>query len=338
MVDYEIFELGEVRLQMGETLRDARLAYRTYGSLNEAKSNAIVYPTWYSGQHYDNEWLIGEGMALDPARYCVIVPNMLGNGLSSSPSNTPPPYDRARFPRVTVFDNVSVQHRLVTERFGIQRLQLVTGWSMGAGQTYQWAVSYPEMVPRILPFCGSATTSRHNFVFLEGVKAALTADAAFQEGWYDKPPTKGLRALARVYAGWGYSQAFYWEELYTQLGYSSLEDFLVGFWEGFFLKKDANNLLTMLWTWQHGDLGATPGFDGDLERALGAIRAKAIVMPAEKDLYFPPEDNAYEVRHMPNAELRVIPGVWGHFAGGGVNPTDTEFIDDSLKELLAQEV
>ena len=338
MLDYEIFELGEVRLQMGETLRDAKLAYRTYGSLNEAKSNAIVYPTWYSGQHYDNEWLIGEGMALDPARYCVIVPNMLGNGLSSSPSNTPPPYDRARFPRVTVFDNVSVQHRLVTERFGIQRLQLVTGWSMGAGQTYQWALSYPEMVPRILPFCGSATTSRHNFVFLEGVKAALTADAAFQEGWYDKPPTKGLRALARVYAGWGYSQAFYWEELYTQLGYSSLEDFLVGFWEGFFLKKDANNLLTMLWTWQHGDLGATPGFDGDLERALGAIRAKAIVMPAEKDLYFPPEDNAYEVRHMPNAELRVIPGVWGHFAGGGVNPTDTEFIDDSLKELLAQEV
>ena len=338
MLDYEIFELGEVRLQMGETLRDAKLAYRTYGSLNEAKSNAIVYPTWYSGQHYDNEWLIGEGMALDPARYCVIVPNMLGNGLSSSPSNTPPPYDRARFPRVTVFDNVSVQHRLVTERFGIQRLQLVTGWSMGAGQTYQWAVSYPEMVPRILPFCGSATTSRHNFVFLEGVKAALTADAAFQEGWYDKPPTKGLRALARVYAGWGYSQAFYWEELYTQLGYSSLEDFLVGFWEGFFLKKDANNLLTMLWTWQHGDLGATPGFDGDLEPALRAIRAKAIVMPAEKDLYFPPEDNAYEVRHMPNAELRVIPGVWGHFAGGGVNPTDTEFIDDSLKELLAQEV
>jgi homoserine O-acetyltransferase/O-succinyltransferase len=338
MVDYEIFELGEVRLEMGETLRDAKLAYRTYGSLNDAKSNAIVYPTWYSGQHYDNEWLIGEGMALDPARYCIIVPNMLGNGLSSSPSNTPPPYDRARFPRVTVYDNVSVQHRLVTERFGIQRLQLVTGWSMGAGQTYQWAVSHPEMVPRILPFCGSARTSRHNFVFLEGVKVALTADAAFREGWYDTPPTKGLRAMARVYAGWGYSQAFYWEELYTQLGYSSLEDFLVGFWEGFFLRKDANNLLTMLWTWQHGDLGATPGFDGDLERALGAIRAKAIVMPAEKDLYFPPEDNAYEVRHMPNAELRVIPGVWGHFAGGGVNPTDTKFIDDSLKELLAQEV
>ena len=338
MLDHEIFELGDVRLQMGATLRDAKLAYKTYGMLDQAKSNAIVYPTWYSGQHYENEWLIGEGMALDPARYFIIVPNMLGNGLSSSPSTTPPPYDRARFPRVTVHDNVSVQHRLITERFGIQRLQLVTGWSMGAGQTYQWAVSHPEMVPRILPFCGSARTSRHNFVFLEGVKAALTADAAFKQGWYDQPPTTGLRAMARVYAGWGYSQAFYWEELYTQLGYSSLEDFLVGYWEGLFLNRDANNLLAMLWTWQHGDIGATPGFDGDLERALGAISARAIVMPAEKDLYFPPEDNAYEVQHMPNAELRVIPGVWGHFAGAGVNPIDTKFIDDSLKELLAEEV
>jgi homoserine O-acetyltransferase/O-succinyltransferase len=340
MVDYELFELGDVRLQMGATLRDAKLAYKTYGTLDQDRSNAIVYPTWYSGQHYDNEWLIGEGMALDPARWFIIVPNMLGNGLSSSPSNTPPPYDRARFPRVTVHDNVAVQHRLVTERFGIERLALVTGWSMGAGQTYQWAVSHPEMVARILPFCGSARTSPHNIVFLEGVKAALTADAAFQEGWYEQPPTKGLRAMARVYAGWGFSQAFYWQRLYeTEMGHSSLEDFLVSFWEGFFLPKDANNLLAMLWTWQNGDVGRTPGFDGDTERALGSIRARAIVMPAEKDLYFPPEDNDWEVRHMPNAELRVIPGVWGHFAGGGLDAdqTDTKFIDDALKELLAQE-
>jgi len=103
-----------------------------------------------------------------------------------------------------------VQHKLVTERFGIERLALVTGWSMGAGQTYQWAVSHPEMVPRILPFCGSAKTSLHNIVFLEGVKAALTADAAWNHGWYDEQPTKGLRAMARVYAGWGFSQAFLW--------------------------------------------------------------------------------------------------------------------------------
>jgi homoserine O-acetyltransferase/O-succinyltransferase len=334
--DYETFDLGEVVLQGGATLRDAKLAYKTYGQLNGDKTNAIVYPTWYSGRHWDNEWLIGEGMALDPANYFIIVPNLLGNGLSSSPSNTPPPYDKARFPNVTFWDQVQQQYRLVTEKFGIETLPLVTGWSMGAGQTYQWAVSFPDMVQRACPFCGSSKTSEHNIVFLEGVKAALTADDAFRGGWYEEKPAKGLRAAARVYAGWGFSQAFYWEQVYKELGYSDLEDFLVAFWEGFFLdRRDPNNLLTMLWTWQKGDIGKTPGFDGDHVKALQSIKAKTIVLPAEKDLYFPPEDEEYAVKHMPNAELRVIPGVWGHFAGGGANPVDTKYIDDVLKELLA---
>ncbi|MDQ4063082.1 MAG: hypothetical protein M3122_04115, partial [Actinomycetota bacterium] len=235
-----------------------------------------------------------------------------------------------------VHDNVACQHKLVNEHFGIEKLVLVTGWSMGAGQTYQWAVSYPEMVPRIAPFCGSPKTSEHNIVFLEGVKAALTADAAWNGGWYDEQPTRGLRAAARVYAGWGFSQAFYWDRVYREMGFSSLEDFLVGFWEGFFLDdRDANNLLTMLWAWQNGDISKTPGFEGDYEKTLGAIEARAIVMPAEKDLYFPPEDEEYAVERMQNAELQVIPGVWGHFAGGGMNEEDTKFIDDALKELLA---
>jgi len=335
-MDYEIFDLGDVTLQRGLTLRDAKLAYKTYGELNADKSNAIVYPTWYSGRHWDNEWLIGDGMALDPAHYFIVVPNLLGNGLSSSPSNTPPPYDRARFPDVTVYDQVQQQHTLVTEKFGIETLALVTGWSMGAGQTYQWAVSFPDMVQRACPFCGSSKTSEHNIVFLEGVKAALTADAAFQSGWYDKLPVKGLRAAARVYAGWGFSQAFYWDQIYKEMGYSTLEDFLVAFWEGFFLdRRDPNNLLTMLWTWQNGDIGKTPGFDGDHVKALQSIKAKTIALPALKDLYFPPEDEEYAVSHMSNAELRVIPGVWGHFAGGGANPVDINYIDDVLKELLA---
>ena len=336
MLDYEIFDLEEVTLQSGATLRDAKLAYKTYGTLNADKSNVIVYPTWYSGQHYDNEWLIGEGMALDPQKYFIIIPNMFGNGLSSSPSNTPPPYDRARFPHVTFYDNVVAQQRLVTEKFGIEKIALVTGWSMGAGQTYQWGVSYPEMVERIFPFCGSAKTSLHNIVFLEGVKVAIQTDVAWQEGWYEQQPNKGLRAVGRVYAGWGLSQAFYRQKVYLQMGYSSLEDFLVAFWEGFFLRKDANNLLAMLWTWQNGNIGNTPGFEGNFERALAAIKAEATVMPGETDLYFPPEDNEYEVKHLPNAEFLVIPSIWGHFAGGGINSVDTEFIDRNIKELLAR--
>lgn len=338
MIDYEVFELGDVVLQSGATLRGAWLAYKTYGKLSTKKDNVIVYPTWYSGQHYDNEWLIGTDRALDPEKYFIIVPNMFGNGLSSSPSNTPAPYDKARFPHVTLYDNVTQQHRLVTELFGIETIALVTGWSMGAQQTFQWGALYPDMVKRLLPFCGSAKTSVHNFVFLEGVKAALTADVAFQNGWYEKPPAKGLRAMARVYAGWGFSQAFYREELYRGMGYASLEDFLVGFWEGLFLPRDANNLLAMLWSWQHGDISANPRYQGNFKQALGAITARAVVMPGQTDLYFPPEDNELEANCMPRAEFRAIPSIWGHFAGGpGLNPVDVEFLDAALKELLQQE-
>jgi homoserine O-acetyltransferase/O-succinyltransferase len=341
MTDYQTFPLGNVVLQSGATLRGAQLAYKTFGTLGPKKDNVIVYPTWYSAQHQDNEWLIGEGMALDPRKYFIIIPNMMGNGLSSSPSNMPPPYDRGSFPHVTVYDQVVQQHKLVTEKFGIEKIKLVTGWSMGAAQSFQWGASYPEMVERILPFQGAARCSRHNFVFLEGVKAALTADAAYLNGWYEKPPSKGLRAMARVYAGWGFSQAFYRQKLDLKaLGYSSLEDFLVGFWEGFFLPKDANNLLALLWCWQNADISGDPRYGGDFEKALGAIKAKAIVMPASTDLYFPPEDSMYEVEHMPNAKLKVVQTAWGHFAGGsggavGISPDDVKVLDAALSELLA---
>ena len=129
--DYEIFELGDVPLQSGLTLRNAQLAYKTYGRL-DASRNVIVYPTSYGAQHTDTEWLIRQGRTLDPERYFIIIPNMFGNGLSSSPSNTPPPFDRAVFPNITLYDNVVCQHRLVTEHLGIQQVKLVVGFSMGA--------------------------------------------------------------------------------------------------------------------------------------------------------------------------------------------------------------
>lgn len=351
MTDHETFELGDIVLQSGLTLRGAQLAYKTYGTLNAAKDNVIVFPTWYSANHKDNEWMIGEDMAVDPSKYFIIIPNALGNGVSTSPSNTSEPYDRARFPNVTVHDNVQLQHRLVTEKFGIQKIRLVTGWSMGAAQSFQWGASFPDMVERIVPFMGAARCSRHNFVFLEGVKAALTADGTFKDGWYDEPPRRGLRAAARVYAGWGFSQTFYRKKLDLATierpfggkpadvpwGYSSLEDFLVYFWEGFFLPKDANDLLAMIWTWQNADISADPQYGGDFDKALAGIKADAIVIPGSSDLYFPPADSEYEVAHMPNAELRVCETDWGHFGGDprGTSP-DIKMIDDALREILAR--
>jgi len=173
MTDYQIFDAGDVVLQSGLTYRNAKLAYKTYGTLDAAKSNVIVYPTSYGAQHPDTEWLIAAGKALDPTKYFIVIPNLFGNGLSSSPSNTPPPFDRGRYPHFTATDNVRVQQRLLAETFGIERVALVYGFSMGAQQAFHWGALFPDRVARIAAICGSARTSRHNFVFLEGVKAAL---------------------------------------------------------------------------------------------------------------------------------------------------------------------
>ena len=329
------FELGDMILQSGETLRDAKIGYKTHGRLAADKSNVILYPTPYSAQHGDIEWLIGPGKALDPEKYFIVVLDQLGNGVSSSPSNAAAPQDRSRFPAVTNLDNVAAQYRLVTEKFGIDRIALVVGWSMGAQQTFQWAVSHPDKVERIAPSCGTAKTTPHNAVFLEGLRATLTLDAAWMKGDYVNPPVAGIRAFARVYAGWGFSQPFYKQELFRQMGFGSLEEFLTGFWEKRFLRRDANNLLSMLRTWQLNDVGATPGFGGSLERALGSIKAKATVMVGQTDLYFPPDDVEAEAALIPGARYRVIPSVWGHQAGNGLNPEDAQFVDAQIKKLLA---
>lgn len=320
-MDYDLFDLGDFHLESGEVLRDAKLAYKTHGTLAPDGSNAVVFPTAYGGTHVDNEWIIKPGMALDPARWFVVCPNLFGAGLSSSPSNTAAPQDGPRFPNVTVYDNIVAQHRLLTEKFGITKLALAIGFSMGAQQTFHWGAAHPEMVERIAPYCGSARTAEHNIVFLDGAKAALTAG--------------GPRTLGAYWAGWGLSQTFYREERWRDVGAQSRDAFVQEWYLDSFAEGNADNLLAMMWTWRHADVGRHPRYANDTVAALGAIRARAFVMPGETDLYFPPADSVLEVQRMPRAELRVIPGVYGHAAGGGVEPHASAFIDAAVKELLA---
>ncbi|MSP48884.1 MAG: alpha/beta fold hydrolase [Alphaproteobacteria bacterium] len=331
----KIFEAGDVVLQSGLTLRGARIVYTTYGTLAPDKSNVIVYPTSYSAQHTDIEWLIAPGRILDPSKYFVVIPNMFGNGLSTSPSNIGPPYDRGRYPGVTTYDNVMVQRRMMREVFGVERVKMVYGWSMGGQQAYHWGALFPESVERICALCTSARTSEHNKVFLEGVRAALTADEAFQGGWFHRQPLRGLRAMGRVYAGWAISQSWYRERLYLKVGAASLEDFLISGWEGNYLKKDADNLLAQLWTWQQSDISANERYKGDLDAALNGIICPALIMPGDHDLYFQLEDNAREVARMPNARLLPIRSIWGHRAGNPwQNPEDERFVANAVHEFL----
>lgn len=330
-------QAGDVVLQCGVTLPDVELVVSTYGSPQRGGDNVVVFPTRFGGRHEDNEYLIGEGMALDPERYFILVPNLLGNGVSSSPSNAEGAFARGHFPPTTMYDNVVLQRRVLAEHYGVERVHLAVGWSMGGQQAYHWAALFPDEVDKLAVICGSARTSPHNQVFLEGMRAALTADGAWNEGAYDRPPERGLRAIGRAWAGWGVSQAFYRAELFRDLGYASLEDYLTRYWEGLFLSRDANNVLSMLHTWKHADVSANEVYRGDYEAALGAIKADTVLMPGRTDLYFPPEDSELECALVSNARVATIPSIWGHYAGGGRSREDLHFIDRELGRLLADD-
>lgn len=314
----ELYDLGEFPLVGGGIVHDARLCYAASGTLNAARTNAIVVPSAYGGTHADSDWLIGPGKALDTDRWFVVATNLFGNGLSTSPSsgakNDP-------FPLVSVFDNVAAQHRLVTEHLGVTRIALVTGFSMGALQSFQWACAYPDLVDAIVPFCGSARTSPHNRVFIDGAVAALDAG--------------GPVTLGRVWAAWGLSAAFYRHELWRGLtDATTLEDFVDAWYGPAAFAGDPRDLRAMFATWRAADISAGAPWNGNYAAALASIRARAIVMPSRSDTYFPPEDSAYEVAHMPNAELRVIPSDWGHAAGAGVNAPDNAFIERAIRDAL----
>jgi homoserine O-acetyltransferase len=335
MADYGIFELGELRLQRGMTLPNARMAYQTYGELNADRSNVILYPTSYGAQHTDIEWLIGQDRVLDPTRWFIVATNKFGNGLSSSPSNLAEPLGIGRHPSFTHWDNVHAQRRLLSEVFGIERIALAYGWSMGAQQVLHWGALFPDQVERICAVCGSARTSPHNKVFLEGVRATLTADPGWRDNHFAERPVRGLRAMGRVYAGWAMSQAFYREHLYLTMGFSSLEDYLVRAWEANFLRRSGDDLLAMLDTWMQSDISDNEIYNGDLTAALGSITARTIVMPSRTDLYFTPEDSEAETALMPNAEFRPIESIWGHRAGNPTNNKEDEaFLRRAVQDLL----
>lgn len=328
------FQLGDFQLQSGFTLRDAQLTYLAFGELNDARDNLVILPTYYGGAHTGNLPFIGAHSPLDPSRFCILIPNMFGNGFSSSPSNANQAQRGGNFPYVSLLDNVQAQRQLVEERFGDARPALVLGWSMGGMQAMQWAAAYPERVQRVMSVCATARCWPHNQVFLEGVSAALTADADWLGGFYRRPPEKGLRAFARVYAGWAYSQAFYRNRLYEQLGFDSI-DGLLRFWEQDHLAQDANDLLAMLGTWMHADISANARYGGNLEQALMAIKAQAVIMPGSTDLYFTEHDARYEASFIPNAIVSPLSSDWGHCAGApGRNPVDTARVLEACAALL----
>ena len=322
------FALGDMAVERGGTINGAEIGWERHGSLNAARDNLIVYPSSFSAQHGDMAWLIGPDKILDPARYCILAIDMFSNGVSSGAAEV------AGFPAlVTIGDNVRAQHRLVSERFGVERLAGLYGFSMGGIQAYHWAALYPAMVPVAFVVCGSARTADHNKVFLQGLLRVLEAAPEHVGGGrFSAEPVAALRAFATIYAGWGLSQDFYRAGLYrTACGAADLDDFVQTQWVERFALRRAANLYAQALAWHEADIAG----GGDLAAALGRIEARVVLLPSETDLYFRVADNAAELPFLRDGVLRPIPSVWGHRAGNpSLSAEDTAFLAQAVRDGL----
>jgi homoserine O-acetyltransferase len=330
------FVITGFHTESGLTLPQARIVYGTYGRPNADSSNVVLLPSHYMANFHGYEWLIGTGKALDPSQLFLVTTELFGSGNSSSPSNTPEPFHGPRFPVMTIRDNVEAVHRLLVEELKVTHLRAVIGFSMGAQQAFQWAVSYPDFADRVVATSGTAKTYPHGIVRLEGQIAALTADPAFEGGDYKTPPRKGLEAFGMVWAAWLYSQEWWRRELWraSSPAGTTFDQFSNSFRTRF--SADANDYILQARTWERHDVGATPGFDGNVERALRSIKVPLLYMPSATDLYFPIGDASYEAPFIPKAILMPIPSLWGHTAGAASNPADAKFLNENIARFLSQ--
>ncbi len=330
------FVIRNFATESGVTLPEARIVYTTLGRLNASGSNAVLLPSHYMANFNGYNWLIGSepDRVFDASRDYLVLTELFGNGRSSSPSNTPEPFHGPRFPVMTIRDNVAAVHRLLTEQLKVTHLRAVVGFSMGAEQAFQWAVSHPTFMDAIVATAGTAKCYPHGVIRLEGQVAALTADAAWQNGDYTAPPRKGLEAFSMVWTGWLYSQEWWRRELWKNLQPAGMTFEQVMERRRGAFSADANDYILQARTWQKHDIGATAGFDGNVEKALRAITVPVLYMPSETDLYFPIGDARYEQALIPRVTFRPIPSLWGHTAGAASNPDDLKFINEQVAAFL----
>jgi homoserine O-acetyltransferase len=306
-------ELGDFELELGGMLPAAQLAYRTHGTLRADRGNAVLFPHMYSGTPASLDSWIEPGRVLDPDHWFVICPGQFGSGTSTSPSTTSEP-----FPQLTIGDDVVAQHRLVSGHLGIERLELVLGFSMGAQQGYEWAVRFPPMVRRLVTFAGLARTTPANGLLVSASAQALR--------------TGGTELHARFLAATLLSADLFRREAWREAGYESVEDLTQRLFLEDYGPMSADDLLVQLQKWLRADVARHSG--GDLGAALGGITAHTIVSAFSHDGWFPAADCGLEQELIPRSSFRLVESVWGHYAWG-MTAAETMQIERIVREALA---
>ncbi|CAB3772780.1 alpha/beta fold hydrolase [Paraburkholderia humisilvae] len=350
------FAEGDLPLESGQSIKDFSISYETYGTLNADKSNAILMVTAIGGTHHRLDYLIGPGKALDTNRYFIITTDAIGNGLTTSPSNSTKQLGMA-FPRFVIRDMVESQYRLVTGRFGITHLFAVVGASMGGMQTLQWGVSHPDMMDALVPIVPLGRTPAWTKTVLELTRQEIMSDPAWDDGHYTQgqEPEQGMRLWAGTLAlitrtpelmkntlpdnanatgkGTGKGTGKATNDATTDAA-AWLRKTQDSTWKNF----DARNWIYQTWAYDAHNLGTTPGFNGDYHQALRSIRARVLVLAGVGDL-LNPEPEALEVaRYVHGAQFESIEPRWpsGHFSAAGVTQPEVDFQNREIGAFLTK--
>ncbi|GHS98291.1 homoserine O-acetyltransferase [Synergistales bacterium] len=332
--EHQLYSLGDFKLVNGEVIRDFSISYVTHGTLNESKDNAILMTSSLAGNHHRVDYLIGKGKAYDPDKYFIICTDAIGNGLTTSPSNSKS-QPGMKFPRYSIQDMVNSQHRLVTEKFGLTKLLVVTGASMGGMQSLQWGASYPDMVQTIVAIIPLGKAGPWMKLQCEAMRRAIMLDPAWDNGNYTSQPEKGMKLWATLLFGLAVNTPQAINENFDGDTKKALE-WLAKRDELLWKAIDANDFIIQSEACDSFDLGQTPGFDGDYVKALASIKAKTLMLSGSGDILCPEDEAKFAADHIPNATFKLIapPRKRGHGAGTDWTAPEAAFQNEEITKFL----
>jgi homoserine O-acetyltransferase len=302
--EQQFADLGVCKLANGQQIDNCRLGYRTWGTLNPERSNAILFPSWFSGNSANMASFVGADKMIDPAKFFLIAVDALGDGVSSSPSNSKTQYG-PDFPAFTTRDMVNAEFRLATEKLGLKHLHAVMGISMGGMQAFEWIVNYPGFMDVATPIVGSTKMTGYDLLLWHAEEDALKADPAWQGGHYTQPPTMGAVETLHtmnVSTPAHYARAYPPDKFGPEYA---------GYYKKGILPFDANDWLAQLEAMIHHDVA----HGGSLEDAAKKVKAKVLVIVAAQDHMVNPKP-ALDFAPLIGAKTLILESDCGHLAPG----------------------
>lgn len=329
---HQIAELGALQLEGGGVIDNLRMSYVTHGTLSDAKDNAILFMHGFAANHHLVDHLIGPGKAFDTDKYFVIATDTFGSsqtGFEHSTSATSSGL-KMKFPAFNGRDMVNAEHKLITEGLGIDHLVAVSGISMGGEKTLQLAVSHPDFMDGAIPIVGSAGLWS-SMTFLSDVllRSAIENCAGWRGGEYDQNPRDCAAAALMGIVPQFYTRAW-WDQNITS--YEAFQDWRQGWSDAYFGVQDARDLY-LQWTAPRA-VADTPGFNGDLGAALGAIKAKVLLVISPYDQFLPPQYVEQQAEMIPDARILSIDSKAGHLICCGADPMATEVMGKGIAAFL----